>query len=96
MPEEPNGVAASVVLSASARNCNDWGMCGGPAVELVIAVMKTGAGAQTGNKGPTVSVVPSGGFVGIGKRIPVAWRLKDDSGQARWFAGLYSGGQPRG
>ena len=92
MPAQPNGVAASVVLSASARNCNDWGMCGGPAVELVIAVMKTGAGAQTGNKGPTVSVVPSGGFVGIGKRIPVAWRLKDDSGRARWFAGLYSGG----
>lgn len=89
---QPNGVAASLVLSASSRNCNDWGVCGGPTVELVIAVMKTGAGGATANKPPTVTVLPSSGTVELGKRIPVAWRVKDDNGRAKWFAGLFSGG----
>ena len=92
MTAQPNGVAASIVLSASSRNCNDWGVCGGPTVELVIAVMKTGAGGPTGNKPPTIKVRAIGGTVLIGRRIPVTWQVKDDSGRAKWFAALYSGG----
>ncbi len=92
MTAQPNGVATSIVLRASSRNCNDWGVCGGPTVELVIAVMKTGAGGQTANKPPTVKVQAVGGTVPIGRRIPVAWRVTDDSGRAKWFAALYSGG----
>ena len=89
---QPNGVAATIVLSASSRNCNDWGLCGGPGVELVIAVLKSGSGGASANKPPTVKVVPGSGAVEIGRRVPVAWRLTDDSARARWFAGLYSGG----
>jgi hypothetical protein len=92
MTAQPNGVAASIVLSASSRNCNDWGVCGGPGVELVIAVMKTGAGGPKENKPPTVKAVQSGAVTGIGDRIRVRWSLNDDSGRAKWFAGLFSGG----
>ena len=92
MTAAENGVAATMVLSASSRNCNDSGVCGGPSVELVIAVMKTGAGGPTTNKPPTITMLKAGGVVGLGERIPVKWLLNDDSGRARWYAGLFSGG----
>lgn len=92
MTAADNGVAATLVLSASSRNCNDYGVCGGPGVELVIAVMKTGAGGPTENKPPIIKALPKGGAILIGDRIPVKWSVKDDSGRARWFAGLFSGG----
>ncbi len=95
MQAQENGVAATMVASVSARNCNDWGMCGGPSVTLTFAVMKSG-GRPTANKPPTIRVLPHSSIVAIGKRIPVSWAVKDDSGRAQWFAALFSGGDNAG
>jgi hypothetical protein len=67
-------------------------VCGGPRIELVIAVMKTGAGGPKENKPPAIKAVSAGAVTGIGERIRVKWGLADDSGRAKWFAGLFSGG----
>ena len=91
-PTQENGVAGTMVATVSSRNCNDWGVCGGPSVTLTLAVMASAGGRPTANKPPTIRVLPHSGVVRIGKRIPVSWAVKDDSGRARWFAALISGG----
>ena len=48
---EPGSVIGSVSASVSSRNCNDYGVCGGPTVTINLAVI-AGAGAGTGT-GPT-------------------------------------------
>jgi hypothetical protein len=92
-PQE-NGVAATMVAYASSKNCNDSGVCGGVDVTLTFAIMSSSGGGSpsTENQPPTISVLKPGGVVPIDRRIPVAWRVADDSGRAAWFGGLYSGG----
>ncbi len=91
-PQE-NGVAATMVAYAESKNCNDYGVCGGVTVSLTFAIMaSSGGNPSTQNAPPTITVLAPGAVVPIGRRIPVAWRVRDDSGRAKWFAGLYSGG----
>ena len=82
-----------MVATVSSRNCNDWGVCGGPSVTIDArrheVRRRTADREQAADRSRCSRTAAS---CAIGKRIPVAWRVKDDSGRARWFAALYSGG----
>lgn len=98
---KPGDVIATITASASSRNCNDSGMCGGPTITLNLAVVAGQSGSGTGTTpttsdttNPVVSIRPSSKTYGIGARIPVTFSVTDDSKKARWLAFLYSGGTP--
>lgn len=44
------GVIGSMTASVSSRNCNDWGVCGGPTVTIDLAVIKGPVTPQKGQK----------------------------------------------
>lgn len=87
---EKGTVIGSVSASARASNCNDSGVCARVAVELRFAVVSGGLDTTP----PAVSVSESRGVVPIAKGIPARFMVSDNSGKARWYGMLYSGGQP--
>ncbi len=87
----PKGtVIGTVTASASTRNCNDSGVCGGTSVTVTLAVVSGGLDTTP----PTVSVRKHTAVVPIGKAIPARFSVSDNSGKAKWYGMLYSGGQP--
>lgn len=44
------GVIGSMTATVSSRNCNDWGLCGGPTVTIDLAVIKGPLTPQKGQK----------------------------------------------
>lgn len=83
-------VTGSVTASARASNCNDSGVCARVSVELRLAVVSGGLDTTP----PTISAGKPRGIVPIGEVIPVRFQVSDNSGKARWYGMLYSGGQP--
>lgn len=100
----PGDVIGSLSASTASSNCNDYNVCAGPAVRLTFAIVATGGGTpdpddpevtpEDDTEPPVVEIAPYSRIVGIGDRIPIRFRVTDDSGQARWSAMLYSGGRP--
>ncbi|MFN8128128.1 MAG: hypothetical protein U0R28_04965 [Candidatus Nanopelagicales bacterium] len=91
------GVVGSLTAALSSRNCNDWGVCGGPEMSLSIAILGVGDNstpppASGDSEAPRVRVAPSHQAVRIGHKAHVAWRVSDDSGKAKWFGNVYSDG----
>ncbi len=76
-------------ISVSSRNCNDWGVCGGPSVSKYFAVLNP---AVVDLKPPTVGISGPAGIVRVGQKVPVKWWVNDNSGKAAWWIDLYSGG----
>lgn len=91
-----SGVVGSLTAAVSSRNCNDWGVCGGPSTSLSIAILGTSATEPippaTDTEAPQVRVAKSHQVVRIGQKAHVAWAVQDDSGKAKWFASVYSDG----
>lgn len=94
-------VVGSLTAYAASRNCNDYGVCGGPQISLDIAIVVGAASggatppvAGTDTSPPVVSIRKDGRVYPIGARFRVTFSVTDDSKQASWLAFLYSGGTP--
>lgn len=82
------GVVRSIYASVRSRNCNYWGVCGGPTVSVSIGVL----GKGTDTKPPTITVVEPDDATREGKKVDVKLRVKDDSKKAKVFAAMFSDG----
>lgn len=82
------GVVRSIYASVRSRNCNYWGVCGGPTVSVTIGVLGTG----TDTEAPTIKVVEPDDATREGKKVDVRLRVSDDSKKAKVFAAMFSDG----
>ncbi|MBK6763982.1 MAG: hypothetical protein IPG68_12250 [Micrococcales bacterium] len=91
-------VIGYISASASSRNCNDYGVCGGPRVSLSLAVVVTSSDTEP----PTISLEKRSSIYVDGKpkahsnavRFPLklTFTINDNSGKVMGGMRLYSGG----
>lgn len=87
--------------SSSSRNCNDWGVCGGPRVSLSLAVVASSSDTQP----PTISLEKRPYiYANVGKKalkrhfnvadypLKLTFSISDNSGKTYGAMRLYSGG----
>lgn len=97
---EPGSVIGYVSASASSRNCNDWGVCGGPSVSLSLAVV---AGGNVDTEPPTVTIPEYTKLVTLADQrarfrgtttypIKIPMFAEDNSGKVKLHAELFSDG----
>lgn len=88
-------VIGYISASASSRNCNDYGVCGGPSVGLSLAVVATSSDTEP----PTISLEKRAGIYADSKRngakdfpLKLTFAISDNSGKVLGGMRLYSGG----
>lgn len=79
--------------SVHSRNCNDWGVCGGPTAEVRLVLVNSSSAQDTTK--PLVRVTPHTGIV---TKYPLSLRVdaSDNKGKIKLHGTLYSGGQKVG
>lgn len=95
-------VVGYISASAASRNCNDWGVCGGPRVSLSLAVVATSSDTEK----PTIALesrskiyvdAAKGRLRGHRNAAPfplkLTFSMSDNSGKAYGAMRLYSGGK---
>ncbi len=85
------GYQESVRISLLSRNCNDSGVCGGPSVSWIIAILH-GKKPVPDTVKPIANIAPIKGFVPIGYTTPVKFGIRDNSYKATWYVNMYSAG----
>lgn len=91
-------VIGYISASVSSRNCNDYGVCGGPRVSLSLAVLATSSDTEK----PTISLEKRSDIYVDGKPKPTSnaarfplkltFTISDNSGKVLGGMRLYSGG----
>ncbi len=95
--DKAGDVIGSLSASVSSRNCNDYGLCGGPTISLSLAVVATSSDTEP----PVLSLEKRPGIYANSKHkgvhdfpLKLTFALSDNSGQAFAAMRLYSGGTP--
>ena len=95
--DKAGDVIGSLSASVASRNCNDYGVCGGPTISLSLAVVATSSDTEP----PVVTLEKRPGIYAESKRkgvndypLKLTFALSDNSGQALGAMRLYSGGTP--
>lgn len=85
---EGKGVVRTLYAKVGSRNCNYYGVCGGPVIDVSIGVLGTG----TDLKPPTIEALRVKGKTRIGERTRTRFAVTDNRKKARVFATLFSDG----